>query len=508
MSVPKVCGIETEYGVIVPGRPDINPMTASSVLVNQFALDVRERLRSVGGANIGWDFEDEHPDHDARADFNRSSVAPTVEKHLANTVLLNGARFYVDHAHPELSTPECISALEAVRFDVAGERILARSMERARGSIDGADIVVYKNNSDGKGQSYGCHENYLVDRATPFEVLVDAATAHFVSRLVYCGAGKVGCEATLWPELSDSDYQISARADFFEEPVGLETTIKRPIVNTRDEPHADPRRYRRLHVIVGDANLSEWATWMKLGTTALWLAAVEDGFVLPGVLVDPVRSLRRVSADPSLRARLSLSNGWEGTAIGLQRLVLAQVIEWVRWHDAPGAIVPGYQEILRAWTDCLEALDADPELLADRVDWIAKRRIVHGMAARHRLSPRHARLKAIDLQYHDIRPERSLAARAGLRRLTSEDTVQDAIWNPPEHTRAYFRGRCLTQFGGSVVMANWDSIVADVGGSRLTRIPMLDPLKGTKAMVGGLLDSCPDAQTLVRTLDARLNSGS
>ncbi len=213
-------------------------------------------------------------------------------------MLTNGARYYVDHAHPEYSTPECADALELVCADKAGERILARSMQAARRLLGpGQEIVVYKNNSDGKGNSYGTHENYLVDRSVPFATLVRHLLPWFVTRQVFTGAGKVGGENGT----GHTGYQLSQRADFFEEEVGLETTLKRPIVNTRDEPHADPQKYRRLHVIVGDANLCEVATFLKVGTTAIVLAMVEDDFIDKDYsIVSPVPSMRTVSHDPDV----------------------------------------------------------------------------------------------------------------------------------------------------------------------------------------------------------------
>ena len=249
MAIAKVCGIETEYGVTLRGAADPNPVLASSMLINGY----------VEHHKVGWDFEDESPGRDARGFAREGAMPPEIETHLVNTVLTNGARYYVDHAHPEYSTPECSDALELVCADKAGERILARSMLAARRLTEpGQEIVVYKNNSDGKGNSYGTHENYLVDRAVPFATLVRNLLPWFVSRQVFTGGGKVGSENGA----GSVEYQISQRADFFEEEVGLETTLKRPIVNTRDEPHADPQKYRRLHVIVGDANLCEVATFL------------------------------------------------------------------------------------------------------------------------------------------------------------------------------------------------------------------------------------------------------
>src|SRR5246127_3558799 len=260
--------METEYGIIIRGAADPNPIAASSTLINAYVAELARK--------VGWDFEDETPGRDARGFAREGSMPPEVETHLVNTVLTNGARYYVDHAHPEFSTPECADALEVVRFDKAGERILARSMQAATRTLPtGQEIVVYKNNSDGKGNSYGTHENYLMDRAVPFARIAHLITPNFVTRQVFTGAGKVGSET---PGSSGRDiwYQLSQRSEFFEEEIGLETTLKRPIVNTRDEPHADPQRYRRLHVIVGDANLAEVATFLKVGTTALVLALIED----------------------------------------------------------------------------------------------------------------------------------------------------------------------------------------------------------------------------------------
>ena len=254
-------------------------------------------------ARAGWDFEDETPGNDARGFAREGSMPPEVETHLVNAVLTNGARYYVDHAHPEFSTPECIDPLEAVLYDKAGEEVLRRSMEAVGRSLPpGQSIVVYKNNSDSKGNSYGTHENYLMDRAVPFARIAHLITPHFVTRQIFTGAGKVGSE-TPGSAGRDVAFQISQRSEFFEEEIGLETTLKRPIVNTRDEPHADPQRYRRLHVIVGDANLAEVATFLKMGTTALVLALIEDD-AFDGVdlaLANPVQAIRQVPSTPPCR---------------------------------------------------------------------------------------------------------------------------------------------------------------------------------------------------------------
>src|SRR5262245_11255332 len=301
VALRKIVGVETEFGIIVRGAGESNPIAASSVLINAYVHELsRAGVGPRENPKVGWDFEDEHPDIDARGFTAEGSLAPEVETHLVNAVLTNGARYYVDHAHPELSTPECADPRSVVVYDKAAEAILQRSMRAARELLpDEQEIVVYKNNSDRKGNSYGCHENYLMDRQVPFARIVTHVMPHFISRQVFTGAGKVGTEVTGLTS-DDVPFQLTQRADFFEEEVGLETTLKRPIVNTRDEPHADAQRYRRLHVIVGDANLSEVATFLKVGTTALVLSMIEDEFLPRDLtLAAPVAALRKVSYDLS-----------------------------------------------------------------------------------------------------------------------------------------------------------------------------------------------------------------
>ena len=430
-------------------------------------------------------------------------MPPQVETHLVNTVLTNGARFYVDHAHPEFSTPECRDALECLRYDRAGELILTRSMEAADlAARDGSRLVIYKNNSDGKGNSYGSHENYLMDRTVPFSRVVQYAIPHFVTRQIFTGAGKVGAEA---PGADHVEFQITQRADFFEEEVGLETTLKRPIVNTRDEPHCDAQKYRRLHVILGDANLSEVANFLKIGTTALVLAMIEDDwFARQGreyTLVAPVRAMRQVSYDLSLAQPLALANGRRMTALEVQweHLDLARKYS----EDAGLASVGGDdvgRDILRRWEEILSGLEAGPMGLANRLDWVAKYRMVSGYRERHGLSWRDPRLLAMDLQYHDVRPERSLYARAGMERLLAPAAVERAMTEPPTTTRAYFRGRCLQRWPQAIAAANWDSLVFDLGSDPLRRVPMMEPLRGTAAHVDELLGRCNTPAELLEQL--------
>ncbi|MEY2478093.1 MAG: Pup amidohydrolase, partial [Actinomycetota bacterium] len=493
--LPKIFGIETEYGIVLRGSGESNPIAASSVLINAY---VSELQREAG--KVGWDFEDESPGNDARGYAREGSMAPEVETHLVNAVLTNGARYYVDHAHPEFSTPECADALEAVLYDKAGEVILARSMEAASRTLpNGQGIVVYKNNSDRKGNSYGTHENYLMDRAVPFGRIVQHVMPHFVTRQIYTGAGKVGTEA---PNAGDVPFQLTQRADFFEEEVGLETTLKRPIVNTRDEPHADAQKYRRLHVIVGDANLAEVSTFLKVGVTAIVLCMIEDDWYgeRDFTLAAPVQAMRKVSYDVDLSLPLELATGRHMTALEIQweHLDLARKYAEDRGLEAVGEDVGA--DILRRWEHVLTALETNPMSLANQLDWVAKYQLLDAYRDRHGLTWSSPRLAAMDLQYHDVRPEKSLFARMPMERLTTDEQVDEATHEPPKRTRAYFRGKCLQKWGSAIAAANWDSMVFDLGGDPLRRVPMMEPLKGTADMVDSLLEGCSSPAELLDRL--------
>jgi Pup amidohydrolase len=486
VAIVKVLGVETEYGIIIRGSTEPNPIAASSTLINAYVAELAKK--------VPWDFEDESPGRDARGFAREGSLPPMVETHLVNAVLTNGARYYVDHAHPEYSTPECADVYDALLYDKAGEAILARSVTAAARLLPpGQSLVVLKNNSDGKGNSYGTHENYLMSRTLPFSRIAAQVMPHFVSRQIFTGAGKVGSEvAPIGDEVVD--FQLTQRADFFEEEVGLETTLKRPIVNTRDEPHCDAQKYRRLHVIVGDANLSEIATFLKIGTSALVLSMIEDDwFTRAGTrdfaLQAPVTALRQVSYDLTLRRPIPLANGSGITALELQweHLDLARKYGEECGFDSVGGADIG-AEILRRWEDVLIGLESDPMTLATKLDWVAKYRVINGYRQRHGLSWSDPKLAAMDLQYHDVRPERSLYARVGMERMLDPADVERAITEPPTTTRAYFRGKCLQRWGSSIAAANWDSLVFDLGTDPLRRVPMMEPLRGTKAHVEGLLN--------------------
>ncbi|MDQ5815132.1 MAG: proteasome accessory factor PafA2 [Actinomycetota bacterium] len=492
MTVPKICGIETEYGIAIREADDFNPILTSSLLINAYAKPAFKRVK--------WDYEEENPLRDARG-FERTpmdSSAVEDESGLVNVILPNGSRYYVDHAHPEYSSPECSNARDVVTWDKAGERILEDSIEAARNIVpDGERVFIYKNNSDGKGNSYGCHENYLVDRQTPFPNLVKHVIPFFVTRQVFTGAGKVGAENGS----EGVDYQISQRADFFEVEVGLETTFKRPIINTRDEPHADPDLYRRFHVIVGDANMSETSTFLKVGTTSLILRMIEDDFIADDfTLAEPVQAMRAVSHDPGCRATIELVDGRKLTAIELQWEYFRLAKKYALDNDFDA--VTG--EVLDTWELTLDSLERDTMSMTRRLDWVAKLAMLEAYRARDGLAWDAPKLRMIDLQYHDVRRAKGLYYKlqnAGkMERIVSDDAIAYAVDHPPEDTRAYFRGECLRRFSPTIVAASWDALIFDTGDEPLRKVPTLEPTRGTKAHVQQVLDSSPDASTLIRNL--------
>jgi proteasome accessory factor PafA2 len=504
MSVRRVMGIETEYGISVPGQPGANAMVTSSQVVNAYHSATAAKARRTR-----WDFEEENPLRDARGfDLSRdtadASQLTDEDLGLANVILTNGARLYVDHAHPEYSGPECTEPLSAVLWDKAGERVMEEAAAQASAIPGTAPIQLYKNNTDNKGASYGCHENYLMSRATPFAEIVRFLTPFFVTRQVICGAGRVGRGA----DGREEGFQVSQRADFFEVEVGLETTLKRPIINTRDEPHADPEKYRRLHVIIGDANMSELSTYLKLGTTALVLSMIEDRFLATDLSIDgAVAELRAVSHDPDCRHLIQLRDGRKLTAIQIQMEYMELARKYTQERFA-GDVDDLTSDVLDRWESALVTLAHDPMRLAGKLDWVTKLQLMDGYRSRDGIGWNHPRLQLVDLQYSDVRTSRGLynklVAAGRMERLLDEHDVLKAVTNPPEDTRAYFRGRCLQQYPDSVAAASWDSVIFDIPGREsLQRVPTLEPLRGTKAHVGELLDRCATAAELVTALTGK-----
>jgi proteasome accessory factor A len=485
-------GSEIEYGITVKGDPDFDPISSCVLLVNAYREDHT--------GEILWDYEQENPLADARGfTVDGEKYTPNQQENIArNKTLINGARYYVDHAHPEYSCPEVTNPRDLVIHEKAGERILETSRREANSLLpDGTQMLLYKNNSDRKGNSYGAHENYLMDRRTSFKQVVEHLLPFFVTRQVYCGAGKVGSENRNPP----CDFQITQRADFFETEVALDTMVKRPIINTRDEPHANREKYRRLHVIVGDANLSEYTIYLRSGTAAIVLSMIEDGAIGKNMtLRDPVRAIKEVSHDPSCTRKIQLDNGKSFTAVELQR----EYLEMAQQYLSQRSSEPWQQDILDKWAEVLDALERDPMELATRIDWVMKKALIEGFMERKNLDWEAAQVQMLDLQYHDLRPDKGLyymLERQGrAERVATDEEIVAAITKPPEDTRAYFRGECLRRYGSSVFGVNWDSISFSVDDEPINRILMEEPLKGSKAHVAELLDSSPTAADLVKNL--------
>jgi proteasome accessory factor PafA2 len=502
VSVRRVMGTEVEYGVSLPGQAAANAMLLSAQIVNAYASSL-----PVGRARrASWDFEEESPLRDARgfdlgSGVSQEFIEAEEDAGMANVILPNGARLYVDHAHPEYSSPEVTNPLDVVRWDKAGELVMLAAARRAA-TMPGvnAPINLYKNNTDNKGASYGAHENYLCRRGTPFASIVRHLVPFFTTRQIICGAGRVG----LGQDGRGVGFQISQRSDFFEVEVGLETTLKRPIINTRDEPHADAEQYRRLHVIIGDANLSEISTYLKVGTTALVLAMIEEDYLGSELAIaQPVRELHSISHDSELRHVIQLANGRTMTALEMQGEYLDRATKFVddRYGDDADSQT---RDVLARWDSVLHRLGTDPMQLADELDWVAKLRLLDGFRERDHLDWDSPRLQLVDLQYADVRPEKGLyhrlVDRGAMKTLLPAGSAQSAVDQPPEDTRAYFRGECLRRYGSSIAAASWDSVIFDVGRESLVRVPMLEPLRGTRAHVGELLERCPTAAALIDAL--------
>lgn len=489
----RVIGTETEFGITAKDVALSDPVAGSIAVIGHYP--------GLPAPNAIWDYENENPLLDARGfevEGERERPNPEYNRQL-NKVLANGGRLYVDGAHPEYSIPECSNPREVVAFERIGERIFAKclhELSRARGR---EQCVVYKNNSDGKGNSYGYHENYLVSRAVPFEQILRVLVPFFVTRSIVAGAGKVGAEN----QTSHAEYQISQRADFFECLADLNTMVKRPIVNTRDEPHAEYSQYRRLHVIVGDANMAEISTYLKVGTLSMVMELLEAGADLPQIELDePVRAIKQVSRDLDMKQTLKLAGGRPTTAVAIQRAYLGAAKTYYASHPTTEVM----QDVLRRWEHVLDGLEKDPRLLVDELDWVAKRHMIESYLDRKGCGWTDPRAKLMDLQYHDVRPDKGLfyALERGnlMKRIVSEEEIVRAELTPPPGTRAYFRGRCAAKYAASLYGVSWTSVLFDFGNTTITRIPLMDPSRGTEALAGALLDSCPTAEALLAKLKA------
>jgi proteasome accessory factor A len=364
----------------------------------------------------------------------------------SNVFLENGARLYLDvGSHPEYATPECDSIHEVVAHDKAGERILehllaAAEMRLHEEGING-DVYLFKNNTDSAGNSYGCHENYLVARRGEFARMADVLIPFFVSRQIWCGAGKV----LHGPR--GAQFCIAQRSEHIWEGVSSATTRSRPIINTRDEPHADAERFRRLHVIVGDSNMSEWTTFMKVGVTDLLLRMVEGNTVMRDLsLENPIRAIREISHDPTCTRKVRLANGRELTALEIQTEYLEKTSRFIERRGADETAT----FLLDGWREALDALaSGDPDRLARKVDWVTKRMMIDRYMAKHDLPLGSPRIALLDLAYHDVNRSRGLyylLERAGrVERVVDDATVEVAMREPPQTTRAKLRGDFIRQ---------------------------------------------------------------
>ncbi len=362
----------------------------------------------------------------------------------SNVFLENGARLYLDvGSHPEYATPECDSISDLVVHDKAGERILEHLVASAElrlreEGIKGV-IFLFKNNTDSAGNSYGCHENYLTSRRDDFGHYAEVLIPFFVSRQIYAGAGKVLQTAR------GAMYCISQRAEHIWEGVSSATTRSRPIINTRDEPHADAERFRRLHVIVGDSNMSEYATFLKIGATSILLRMLEDpGVVLRDMtLENPIRAIREISHDTTCRRRVRLANGREASALDIQSEYYSRA---VRYQESKG-LSPLEDQALDMWGHCLERLEKDPWSLDRECDWVIKHRLIEHFRDREGVALAHPKVALMDLQYHDVSRERGLfykLQRRGLVvRTCSDEAIESAVDEPPQTTRARLRGEFI-----------------------------------------------------------------
>ena len=468
----RVFGIETEYGITVDGQETVDVVHESIEIVRRY---------TDHGALMKWDYQLEDPHRDARGfraaelmqDTDESAYfeidrrrALSFEEIKSDLVLSNGARFYNDHAHPEYSTPECSTLAELVAQEKAGERILAECARRRNVVLaeSGREVRLYKNNTDFVGHSYGCHDNYLMRRDVPWERIVADVVPFLVTRQIYAGAGKLGLEGEGGAG-QPGVFQISQRADFFQVLCSIDTMNRRPLVNTRDEPHADAKDFRRFHVIIGDANMNEFATALKVGTTALVLELIEKEAAPKLELANPVEALKSISRDLHWTWIVELRDGRKISAVEVQR----RYLEAAREHCERDAETDW---VLAEWERVLHDLQADVWSCEDRVDWVAKAHLLSDFRISECLDWTDPWLQSLDLEYHDVSLENGLfhgLAREGKTRgIVSEAEIKRAIFHPPESTRAFFRGRSVARFHREILSIQWDEVVFRHGAGTKT----------------------------------------
>jgi|CXWL01.1.fsa_nt_gi proteasome accessory factor A len=477
----RLFGIETEYGITREDLPEMDSVVESMELVRAHLTSTFERT---------WDYRAEDPHQDERG-FRVSGLEQDQEEDefvkqdahrpfsfhemKSDLVLPNGARFYNDHTHPEYSSPECRTLRDLVAHDRAGERLVFRAAQRRNRQLapDGQStpVQLYKNNTDFHGHSYGCHDNYLLSRSIPFPTLAEGLIPFLVSRQVIAGAGKVGVES------QDSGYtpgrfQLSQRADFMEVEMSVNTMHNRPILNTRDEPHADRTKYRRLHLIVGDANMCEYATALKVGTTQLVLDAIERGPLPPFTLENPVEAIKQLSHDLDFKTAVRLTSGKTMTGLELQEAYCEYVQRTLSQPDEDTAW------ILREWTATLQALRHNRQTLVGKVDWITKQWLLQTFVEEERLAWDDPWLASLDLEYHNVDPERGLflglEAEGKCPRLTTDADVTRACTIGPSDTRGGLRGLCVRRFPDAIDSIQWERVTFRNGLIHTTVLDMQD----------------------------------
>ena len=539
-----VMGMETEYGILGAEPEDV---VAACLEAES------EQGRCPG---VRWDYSGEYPLRDARGfEVDRSAVDPSmltdipgaasaegpVPGRLRTTVvarltaqeeawqrgtatcLSSGGRLYVDHGHPEYATPECTGPAQATLADRAGDLLVARGAELLRRR--GVAARLFKNNVDGKGATYGTHENYLVPRAIDFDDLVQALVPLLVVRPLLVGSGRVGIGAVA----RGADFQISQRADYLEKVVGLGTTVNRPLVNTRDEPHADPERWRRLHLVAGDANCFDTMNWLKLGMTSLVLQVLADG--VPASwrrlrLADPVAQARDVSRDIRLSGALELADGRRLSALEILEHYLETVRSHLEGHGRPApapagdplrpnlaALADGTDTdgaetgtILAFWEASLSELEAlrtsggepgESRGPAGHLEWVAKQQLLEATARRHPGARGRDVLHAVDLAWSELSPAgrglseqvpAGVVSRSGL----GDQMLEAALSEPPATTRAWLRGRLVNAYPGQVVAAGWHSMVLETGEKDQRRLPLTDPLSFTRTTASPAVEGAAD----------------
>ncbi|MEC7842841.1 MAG: proteasome accessory factor PafA2 family protein [Candidatus Latescibacterota bacterium] len=507
--VSRLFGLETEYGIQVDGVETMDVVVESMELIRCYLLEDFVAL---------WDYGLENPRKDMRG-FEVSDLLNDKDETLhlqkdrerkipladlkSDLIISNGARLYNDHTHPEYSTPECRALADLVASDRAGERILLQCANRRTADRGNGVVRLYKNNTDFEGHSYGCHENYLVDRQIPFQRVIDGLLPYLVSRQIFTGAGKVGVEADRTAD--PAVYQLAQRSDFFECIASVDTMTRRPLVNTRDEPHAQASRYRRLHIILGDSNMSEYVTALKVGTALLVLELMEKQLVPPLVLADPVGALKQVSRDQRRQWAVELAGRRHTDALAIQQAYLDRARAEAAGRDKET------DWVLAEWDRVLAALAGDASELVGKCDWVTKKWMLDAFVKAEGLDWGNAEhrmwLQSQDLEYHNIDPAEGLflmyEAGSGCERVTTKEEIARATVKAPAGTRAYFRGRSLEKFGSSVRSLNWDSIEFELNGkvARLDLKACVD--EETAAYFNDALDRAGTVQELMEHLSDR-----